>query len=397
MNIPENSILGKLSLIEVFEHYDFPRIFSCRNQANQVYVAVSIFDDMTKCQWLYVAVSPRRYQSLLNSGMSLRTALTRPEDGLLFFVETYPDHRSEVSLMPPEQVSKEILPDPAYYLTSKTILEDTFEIDVSRLAKSTRRESFNYHIYPDDKLKHEIPARKIGAIFSTSQELIDALGQSALGVPTVRGAIPAEILAKTLVNVCHVFRGSFGVQFQASNYSDIFDKGLVSDALFEFTNLLQAGDSEENLSNKLHQLKGRVASKYRRLLKELNDIDSGLTLDWGTVGSELGGTFELTRDQVARAYAIVDRIDTEMAEEKIVHGRLIGYNSRTKRYELLSSDDKKSYSGKVSEEAVISVSHPAINDFYFATLRMLIETQSSSGDELIRWVMVGLSESNGRT
>lgn len=396
--LPEKTILGRLHVLEVYEHYDFPRIFSCKNETGQIYVVLSIHDDDALCRWLYLPISPRRYNTLCDSGMSLKDCIQNPENGFLFLLETYPDGSNKIDSIFAEQLSDDDLPSSTYFLSSIGSREESpFDLDVNRVAKSIRRESFNYHIFPNEKRKHEIPARKLGAVLATSQELIDALGQAATGNPTVRGAISAEILSQTRVNVCHFFTGSFGVQFQAWQQADLLDNALVADAIREFSNLILAADSEDHLSNKLHALRGRVASKYRRLLKELNDIDSGIRLDWGAVAEGQGGIFELTKEQVSRAYSIVDRIDIEMSEEKIVHGRLVGFNSRTKRYEILSSEDNKSYSGKVSEDAVLSVDHPAIDDNYYATLRMLVETQSSSGDELIRWVMVALNESDPNT
>lgn len=395
--LPENTILGKLAPLEVFEHYDFPRIFSCRSGSGQIYVVVNINDDEGGCGWIYVPVSSLRYKVLCEGGIGLRSGIVGAEDGFVFLVETYPDRPGRVEYLLPEQIADSDMPADSYRLSSRLETEfEPFDAEVGRVARSTRRETFNYHIFPNDHRRHEIPARKLGAVLATSQELMDALGQAADGSQTVRGAVPVEILNRTRVNVCNVFKGSFGVQFQASQYSDLFDVSLLSAALQEFGNLILAADSEDLLSNKLHALKGRVASKYRRLLKELNDIDSGIRLDWGSVSDGRGGVFELTREQVAKAYAIVDRIDIEMAEELVVHGRLVGFNSRTRRYEILLSDSGKSYSGKVSEEAVISVDHPAIGGNYFVSLRMLVETQSSSGDELIRWIMVALSETDPR-
>lgn len=396
--LPEKTVLGRLELLQVFEHYDFPRIFSCRSQTGQIYVSISIHDDDESCGWIYLPVSPGRYSALCSAGIGLRASVMETESGFVFLVNTYSSDSDKVEYLLPEQIPENDLPAESYKLSGLTAPEENpFDINVDRVAKSSKRESFNYHIFPTDHRRHEIPARKLGAVLATSQELIDALGQAADGNPTIRGAIPAEILAKTRVNVCHIFKGSFGVQFQASQYSDLLDNSLVSESLEEFGNLVLAADSEDRLSNKLHALKGRVASKYRRLLKELNDIDSGIRVDWGSVAEGKGGVFELSRDQVSRAYAIVDKIDIAMAEELVVYGRLVGFNSRTKRYEILSSEDQKSYSGKVSEEAVLSVEHPAIGSNYFASLRMLVETQSSSGDELVRWVLVGLSETNPRS
>tara|TARA_R110002049_G_scaffold84503_3_gene215039 strand:+ start:908 stop:2107 length:1200 start_codon:yes stop_codon:yes gene_type:complete len=390
---PENTTLGDLEFLEVFEHYDFPRIFSCRNQVGHIYVVVSIHDDEESCEWIYLPVSPGRYNALCNGSIGLRSGIMQSEDGFVFLVETCPNGTGRVEHRLPEQIAEHDLPSESYKLLSRLTPEyNPFDIDVDRVAKSTRREAFNYHIFPTDQRRHEILARKLGAVLVTSQELIDALGQATHGTPTVRGAIPAEILAETRVNVCHVFSGSFGVQFQAYRQSDLFDGSLISNALHELGNLLLAADSEDRLSNKLHALKGRVASKYRRLLKELSDIESGIRVDWGSVGEGQGGMFELTKEQISRAYTIVDKIDISMSEERTIQGRLVGFNSRTKRYEILSSDDQTSYSGKVSEDALISVAHPAIGSNYSVVLKMLVETQSSSGDELIRWIMVQLNE-----
>lgn len=391
--LPEKTVLGRLDILQVFEYYDFPRIFSCKNQTGQIYISISIHDDDESCEWIYLPVSSERYNALCSAGISLRSSILETESGFIFTVKTNPNGNDSADYLLPEQIPENDLPADVYKFSGTPALEDSpFDINVARVAKSSRRESFNYHIFPTDPRRHEIPARKLGAVLSTSQELIDALGQAADGNPTLRGAISAEILAKTRVNVCHMFRGSFGVQFQSSQHSDLLNNSLISEALRELGNLVLAADSEDLLSNKLHTLKGRVASKYRRLLKELNDIDSGIRVDWGSVDEERGGVFELTREQVSRAYSIVDKIDIAMAEELVIHGRLVGFNSRTKRYEIMSSEDQKSYSGKVSEEAVISVEHPAIGSNYSASLRILIETQSSSGDELIRWVLVGLVE-----
>lgn len=391
-DLPQGTVLGELTLSLVLEYYDFPRLFICRSSTGQSYVAVSTFDDEGESHWIYLPISSLRIESLLAGGVQLRTAFQQPEGGYLIrLVSQHATRKHEVTFVLPDQVPEEDLPSPDYAISEQT-QEPVLDINLSarQVASATKRETFNYRIYPGQPKTHEIPARKLGGILTSTQELVDALGQAAQGEPTIRGPIPAELLRRTKINVSHSFRGSFGVQFRSTQYSDLLDQSLVASALSEFFKLLQAEDSPDLLSNKLHALRGRVASKYRSLLKELADIDSGLALDWGSVNPTGGGTFQLTAEQVKKAYAIVDRIDIEMAQEITVSGKLIGFNSRTQRYELLSSDDGRTYSGKVSDDAKVEVSNPAIGQFYEADLRMLVETQSSSGDELIRWVLVRL-------
>lgn len=390
--LPSGTVLGDLTLGLVLEYYDFPRLFTCRSATGQCYVVVSTYDDETESHWIYLPVSSLRLESLLAGGISLRDAFRQPEGGYLFrLVSQHAPQKHDVTYLLAEQVPEEDLPAADYAITGQS---DSFDPDVTLSAKqvafATRRETFNYRIFPGKPGAYEIPARKLGGILTSTQELVDALGQAAQGDPTVRGPIPSELLERTRLNVSHSFRGSFGVQFRATQYSDLLDQSLIAAALVELFKLLQAEDSADLLSSRLHALRGRVASKYRRLLKELTDLESGIAIDWGSVSSVGGGEFQLSAEQVRRAYAIVDRIDIEMAQEITVSGKLIGFNSRTQRYELLSGDDGRTYSGKVSDEAKIEVANPAIGQFYEADLRMLVETQSSSGDELIRWVLVRL-------
>jgi hypothetical protein len=391
-HLPSGTILGSLTLVHVLEYYDFPRLFTCRSSAGQCYVAVSTFDDDAESHWVYLPVSSLRMESILLGGIGLRQAFCAPEGGYLVKVNCFSADRSpEVHYVLPEQVPEEDLPAADYVVSvEQTQSEIDFSLSVHQVASATRRETFNYRIFPDAVTAHEVPARKLGGILTATQELIDSLGQASLGEPTVRGPLPIDLLQKTRVNVSHTFPGSFGVQFRSAQYSDLLGQSALASAMRELANLLRAEDSEDRLSNKLHLLKGRVASKYRRLLKELADIDSGIDLDWGSVEPGGGDRFQLTAAQVKSAYAIVDQIDIAMAEEIVVAGKLVGFNSRTKRYEILSGDDGRTYAGRVADDAKLEVLNPAIGQFYEADIRMLVETQSSSGDELVRWVLVRL-------
>jgi hypothetical protein len=43
--LPQSTILGRLKIIEVYEFYDIPRLFCCRNAAGQHYLVLSIDED----------------------------------------------------------------------------------------------------------------------------------------------------------------------------------------------------------------------------------------------------------------------------------------------------------------------------------------------------------------
>ncbi len=392
-NLPVGTQLGILSIEKVIEYFDFPRLFVCRSNLGQSYFALSTTDNDDSFEWLYVAVSESRKSAILQGNLPLAIAFKAPESGFVIKVVTFiASDTPLVSYLLPEQVSSEDLPEPEYSLNLPTheqgpVLARPPARDV---AIATRREVFDYRIFPGRDDIHEVPARKLGGILTITQELVDALGQASTGEPTIRGPISSEILQRTRLQVSHTFPGSFGVQFLAAEFSDLLDSSLISKALAEFSNIILAKNSEDLLSNKLHSLRGRVTSKYRRLLKELTDLNSGMSFEWGSVNPSMGGTYEMTPEEVRIAYSIVDRMEIAMAEEVTISGKLIGFNSRTRRYEIMSSDDGRTYAGKVAEEVILEVQNPAIGEFYEVDLRMLIETQSTSGDELIRWVLVRL-------
>jgi len=387
-HLPIGTHLGQFEVDKVLEYYDFPRLFTCRSITGQRYFAVSTYDDERETRWLYLPLSTTRCNAIFSGAMALREAFEHPEGGYLMSV-ILADGESKISYELPELIPDDDLPSRNYQVQVEAIKEEE-HLPAVQTAVATRRETFDYHIFLGRNANVEVPARKLGGIFTSTQELLDALGQATLGDPTVRGPIPTEVLQQTRVNVAHTFPGSFGVQFRAAQFNDLLAQSTISSALQELSNLLRAKDSEDLLSNKLHLLKGRVASKYRRLLKELSDINSGLLLDWGSVHQERGGQYTMSPDEVKAAYAIVDRIDVAMAQETTITGKLIGFNARTQRYEILSGDDGRTYAGKVSDDAEFEVTNPAINQFYEADLKMLVETQSSSGDELIRWILVRL-------
>jgi hypothetical protein len=395
-DLPKKTPMGELSLLDTFEFYEFPRLFSAKSKTGALYLGLSIFDDYEEFEWLYVAISSDRIKELINQRLCLYTAFSKPENEYLFKVYTNVSGDTRFEYILPELLSGDDLPIPETKLKveGKVKHYGLGEVDPKIAAVSSVRETFNFHLYPWDTQLPELSSRSLGNILLSTQELVDALGQICEDdEPSLKGAISADILRQTKLNTCQIFEGSFGVQFKSAHVSDLFGDSLSGRAINELLGLLSAQDDEDNLSNKLHLLKGRVASKYKRLLKEIYKLGSGIKFDWGSPNNEHGGKLELTKLQVEKAHSIVDKIDIQMSEAVEVKAKLIGINVRTKRYEISEVDTDERYSGIVSIEAIGDIEHAVINNNYIVTLKKLIETKSSSGDETIKWVLVGLKDS----
>jgi hypothetical protein len=151
-------------------------------------------------------------------------------------------------------------------------------------------------------------------------------------------------------------------------------------------------DNEEELKNKLHELKGRAASKYQLLLKELLSIQSDLKIEWGSPKVNRGGEFILERKVIKSTFDIISKLDISEKYTIPIVGRLIGFNSRKKNYEILSLDDEKTFSVRIADNSEILP--PTINEIYRAEIEQTITTQLSSGEEKIKYALIKFTPMN---
>ncbi|MFB2775607.1 DUF6575 domain-containing protein [Shewanella xiamenensis] len=395
LNLPKNTILGNLRIETVFQFYDIPRLFSCTNNSGAKFIALSVFDDYEIFKWLYLPVSADRFSSIVNKGIFLRDAFLSPEDGFLYEVESNFSGESTVHHVFPEQVPSDDLPEENVHLESKeNVYVGLGVIDADLAAESSRRETFNLHFYPWDTKLPEIDVTDLGGILTSFQELANALGQYCKGDVTLKGAIPADILEATKFRATQIFEGSFGLQLKSKSMSDLFHSSLASDVLLELTNLIESRDNEDCISNKLHELKGRVASKYRSFLRAVSKLDSPMKLHWGSPNSERGRVLSLSKQEIKKAFDLVSKIDIDMSDSVTFRAELLGLDVMTKRYRVRHFSDNEDYSGKILDESLEAVRHSEINGIYNVTLKKIIETNFSSGAEYTKWALVALESAN---
>ena len=61
--LPLDTSLGQLQIFEIYEFYNMPVLFACKNQADTIYLSVWIDETAEANSWLYVSVSPQRFES----------------------------------------------------------------------------------------------------------------------------------------------------------------------------------------------------------------------------------------------------------------------------------------------------------------------------------------------
>ena len=107
--IPE---LGKLEIVEVYEYYDQPVLYSCKNAAGHFYLVVAAAEDDQYLTWLCTAVSTERLNLIRSGGIDLHDAFADSENPYTIQVRVpYEEHASvQTNSIKSDQIPENMLP-----------------------------------------------------------------------------------------------------------------------------------------------------------------------------------------------------------------------------------------------------------------------------------------------
>ncbi len=84
--LPQDTNLGKLEILEVYEYYDVPCLFACQNKSGQIFLASWANQTREFGTWLYVPMSAGRFAGIRSGQIDLRDAYVTSEDGFVYEV-----------------------------------------------------------------------------------------------------------------------------------------------------------------------------------------------------------------------------------------------------------------------------------------------------------------------
>ena len=138
--LPQSTHLGKLELIEVYEFYDQPILFSCRNASDAIFMGVFADEDDNFETWLYVGVSPHRFNQIRSGAIDLHDAFSEVEDGIIYQIKVPHDGQMPVSMpIPAPQIPDDMLPLPGEFINLETSTLPELDEDIERKSSQTRQ------------------------------------------------------------------------------------------------------------------------------------------------------------------------------------------------------------------------------------------------------------------
>lgn len=116
--LPLNTMLGKLSMIQVLDWYDGPRLFIAENASGSFYIAFWADEQDNESVWLYSLVSESRIASVVSGKLDLRSIYTDPEDGIIFLIRLIDQEKASVKPIVPDELEQDLLPPSEDFLVS---------------------------------------------------------------------------------------------------------------------------------------------------------------------------------------------------------------------------------------------------------------------------------------
>lgn len=111
--LPEKTVLGQLEIIEVYDFYDKPVLFSCKNKSGFIFIAVCVDSSESAEIWLYAPVSSSRFQHIVRGEVELKNIFADTEDAFVYQIEIpYEDSQDAVyNIVDCKEIPDEYMPE----------------------------------------------------------------------------------------------------------------------------------------------------------------------------------------------------------------------------------------------------------------------------------------------
>ena len=388
LNIPE---LGKLEIVEVYEYYDQPVLYSCKNASGHFYLVVAAAEDAKFLTWLCVAVSTERLNLIRSGTIDLHDAFADSENPYAIQVRVpYEEHASiQTDFVQSNQIPEDMLPTPGERLDFET---DIFPVlsDAKEIAKSRRQEILNLTLNLTTSSKTQAPITILSNIFGKLQSVINTIGMTFLKSER----ITQDVKRKMQLSLSDVGMGSFVIQVASTEITQLDSHGYsyCGRAIEEFLKLLKAGDDYEQLKELLRP-KSKVAKNYTDFLKSLNGSVTDTEFEWVSPNPNQGGTAYLSASKMQEAIKVLEKSHEENLSTFTTTGTLIGAVLRSKIFEIKT--EKKNYKGHITDEAFETVRNATLNQEYTAEIQEITErSETTSEITKTKYLLLSLSPNN---
>ncbi len=334
-------------LVETFEYYDFPILFSCIDLTERLYLAMCAEELESGYRWLLCPMSENRLNVVRAGKLSLRNAFVRSETGYAYeYLDTFDINNRRWQIVMADSIPEEDLPGAEAALDLGQTGLPTKDQGPTVVSVQTRRDVLDIALLARETHTQEIEAEILGTFLVRFQLFAYALAYKDGGK---RGKIPREIRTNNAFSVAGNFHAaSFGIRLESNALADIFNKTSTREVISTVFSLMTAGDDRDTLDQIVANISARAVMRYGFLLSTLKDARMSLVAEWGSPdGHHL--KVSLNSNQISNIINILGEAGDESVETIHVEGELVAIDVKRNSFKL-NSFDGELYTGILSED-----------------------------------------------
>lgn len=368
---PKFSILGELSISEVFQFYDFPLCFLATNRTGAIFLS-SLYDyeDELLPKWYLLPVSTTRFQEIRSGSMDLYSAFVLPETQVI-----YSTCKERIEALDISTLDSETFPRPGTTLEVKTHTKNISLIDLEDYAVASHREAVDISFENERFKKTVYPIRQLGQHLRLFQDVVDTIPFSRSQDSNTRGKIPNSSLSETELGFVENYAASFGVRMVSLNPLHVlFGPSTLEECLNKLFDLFELSPNLEEMKLGLEPFSSRTINKYINFLKTLSYSKTSIKAKFVTP-KRLTRKFYLSADKAESLIPLLTKVVEDEPLEYEIEGLLIGLVVTRRTFVIQCERDGKTvtFTGTVLDSHLKDASYATINQMYTFKIR---ETES---------------------
>lgn len=325
------NLIPSLTPYEIFDYYDGPRFYSCRDVVGQLFIVYWVEEGDGTSSWLYLRVSQDRYSALKNGSITIASSLSQPEEGFAYLVKTFSNYFS-VEELDQTKILVEWLPEASDVLNIPTPTLPEKIQTAHELSESTLRQVLDLAF---ERLSNsfEFGCGKLGKLLDATQNTLYAL---ACNPKSDVRRVPEDIKYRSEFLVTGVFASSFGVRLQ-SRSNDLFSSDEVARAAETLATLLTDSAVPEVLAENLKSFNVLTRSRFKHLIKILVESEVSIKTDWGSPSGK-SVTSCTSYSDLARTLNMLERTDQATTQTSERPGKLVGVDVESDFFAIMLED-----------------------------------------------------------
>ena len=276
-------------------------------------------------------------------------------------------------------------------------------LDKSIVATERNRELMDLRLLPDPSSGgvNEFPAKALGFILSSLQNLVDSIGQAEEGLfSAAAGIVPTAITDRTKLSVIGTAPGSFVVKLAGElppvqvNLLDQLNGSLEQRALSSFLSLIKISHEGrlEDLRILLVRLQRRTLVTYKKFLGSMSSANAGLDIKLGSSNPDVGGRVRLNSTEILGLIAFLSQIEPQTPEIIRVDGtlKLIGGKNKKLTFGMKRLNNDDFFYGGIAPSVIekdIELTH---NRNYRATIEETLSIDPITNESTKKWKLIDI-------